>query len=1270
MYATPSFLYIYLYSFRPILFLSLLGFVYVLSLRLSPSLSSPSVCLSLSLSLCVCVCVCVCFRFHVFCRTPHPPPLSPIRHPPPSQPYYPASPPSGPRRRHRHPPLSPCRPHVSSRAPPVRYAAPDCVSHNSAYTPAATATASTAANSSVTSNRRQLSELGSGLRGKRNSNGIRSHKEASAGTIRSTRLGKRHLPPQSPPWAPSSPASATDRVITQRNTDSPFLPSQSPQKHQQQEQRERAPLPSTNYDPLVVASAEPSLSRFDYPIQSPPCYYSPSPVLVTAAPPPFPSPLLQETQQLRHVVRRRGVATAATQAVMEPGIHPQPHPSASSSSPYSQSASSSQQYLQIRTDTTVVSSINSSAADQSSKSASAAIAASSSGPSYEGLCMAVPHSPVTAPVHQPYTARAQQSQAPHHRTSPKGRSSPHRFAVSNTSMACSSVGDADNLGLHRRHNNPREAYGGQRQNSLGHQLQQQHNHHQTDALPQSLERRSSDVVDAVSRSLNTHNDPELEGLPPMRCNNEGEDEMGGRAGRAVGAAGHATTLYSKGFLIATASAKDSSASRGNDGGSTYIPPHLHNGKEQQMPRDDGEASLSQASQSRSPLASTSTGISHRLLTADEINERRRASWAASRSVSQVHSAVASPAAGDNAGGHQKAGYPLVSVQSAHNNLSTASGVSKVSRPAHRQLTKEEANQLIAHRQQQRTAEALALAAAAKDVPAQQQQHELSSLLANTPNNNQSGILHSAPPDSAKPWLLSGDGTQANYFPPEPASTPPVASTSTLGDGGNTLTKPMVFEWLRGTNGGDTGGVGGGASGAGFFSESTAHSWPGVNGWRDSNVVGSSANGGNVNTAMAAFLGAAGGAAGDGGSNGNFNASAVALGRAGQAPGGTSTTAFTWLPNTSNWSPRNQEQQQQQQQQQQQALFSFVPATPPQVGAVSGGAHPSTWGYSNTAMGFTGGSLRSGLLTFLSSPPTPAALQGVSQERIEECIRQCDGQLVQLRHEREQLVQELQRRLYASADSEKQQQQQQQQQHNHADTASWPGALGPHAVTIPSSLMNTITVESAMLPRGTATAETGAIGGGGSAVRQRPLWPFFDDLIVDGNGVAKTLPRGPVDTRELPSPYMEPAMEVDSAEWAGRAPTAAASHQQTCSSGSATVVGPAHQAAASTGALGRSVGHWTAGERSGGRGRRRAETGNQRNNNDGNNNGASSSAGAMATTFSAGGGGHSNNNRCSHDNTPQEQKYLQTDPFSMYMHNKKIATAGVPTTRGSSKAAAA
>lgn len=41
------------------------------------------------------------------------------------------------------------------------------------------------------------------------------------------------------------------------------------------------------------------------------------------------------------------------------------------------------------------------------------------------------------------------------------------------------------------------------------------------------------------------------------------------------------------------------------------------------------------------------------------------------------------------------------------------------------------------------------------------------------------------------------------------------------------------------------------------------------------------------------------------------------------------------------------------------------------------------------------------------------------------------------------------------------------------------------------------------------------------------------------------------------------------------------------------------------------------------------------------------------------GGH--HNRCSHDNTPQDQKYLQTDPFSMYEHNKKKAAGVVPTT---------
>ncbi|GET87250.1 hypothetical protein, unknown function [Leishmania tarentolae] len=952
---------------------------------------------------------------------------------------------------------------------------------------------------------------------------------------------------------------------------------------------------------------------------------------------------------------------------MEPGMHTQRQPSAASPSPYAQSESSWQQYPQSRTDMTVGSFINNSAADPSNKSALAAVTASSRGPSYEVLCTVSPHSSGTAPVQQLCATQAQQSQAPHLRTSPTGRCSPQSFVVSR-SMTSSSVGDACNLGLNRQPSYRSEAYGSQHRNSLGHHSQQQPNNRQRNALPQPLDQHSSDVVDTVSRSLNTHNDPELEELSPMHHDNESEDEMVGHATDVAEAAGHATALYSKGFLISTSSAKHSSTSHGNDGGGTYIPSHLYDGKEQQPSRDDGEAATSQASRSRGPLAiTTAAGISHRLLTTDEINERRRVSRAASRSVSQVHSAVAGPAIDDNAGSHTSSVNPRLGIQTTNSNLNTPSGVCKGSRPAHRRLTKEETDQLIAHRQQQQTADTAtvaAVAAAVTDITSpskqqqqhqhqhQHQQHELSSSLASmSHNNNHSGALHSAPLDSAQPWLLSEEGPQSNYFPPAPASTLQPASTSTMGSGGcSTLTKPMALEWLRGTHGGRTGAGGG----AGFLAESTAHSCPGGNGWCDSNVARNHVSGGNVNikTTMTAFLGATRGAAGDGGSNGDSNASAGTLTGAGQAPGSASTTGFTWLPNTSNWSPHHQPPLQ--------GLFSSVPAAPPQFGSSGGTTNAATWGYNNTSIGFPSGSLRSGSLTFLSSP-TPAALHGMSQEAIEECIRQCDSQLEQLRQEREQLVQELQRRLYAAAKGEKPQ----LQSHNYIDAVGWPGALNPNAVAIPCSAMGTVTARTSMPPRGTSTAGSGSSGGGGGAARQRPLWPFLGDFVMNGDGVANALPRGLVDTRKPPGPCTEPTVEVVSGEWLRSAPAAAAGHQWS-SSGCVAVVQSAHQAATDTSAVGGSVGNWTAEERSGSHGRRRAETGKQRKKNDGNNNGASSSAGTRATTSNTGGGGHSASHRCSHDNTPQEEKYLQTDPFSMYMHNKKIVTSGAATPKSSSR----
>ncbi|CAJ1020701.1 hypothetical protein Q4I30_002321 [Leishmania utingensis] len=930
---------------------------------------------------------------------------------------------------------------------------------------------------------------------------------------------------------------------------------------------------------------------------------------------------------------------------MEPGVHPQPHPNASFYSPYSQSTSSSQQYPQIRTDTTMVSSINSScAADLGSKSASAAVAPSRSGSLYGGLRIATPHSPVTGTVHQPTPTQAQQSHTPHQRTSPKGMPSQHRFAMWNTSMTCSSSEDAGNLGLHRSFSTPNEAHGSQHQNSHGQHPQQ---HRQTKALPPSFERPSSELMDTISRSLNTHNDPELEGLPPMRPDDEDEDEdedeMEGHPGGVVKAAGHATTLYSKGFLIATTSSiKDSPVSCGDGGDNPCILRHLHDGEEQQPPRDDGEASVSQTSQSRGPTASSSTGISHRLLTVEEINERRRASWVASHSVSQVHSAVACPAPGD-ARSEKRPGDPLKSAHST-NNLSTESGISKDSRPAHRQLTKEEADQLFAQCQQQRAA------AAAKNItaPQQQQQHGLSSSLANAANNsNQSGVIHSSASDSTKPWLLSGDDSRAHCFHPTPTFRPPVTSANTVGSGGNTATKPMTFEWLRGTSGS------GGASGTGFFAESTVHPWPGVNAWRDSNVAGSSSTV-NVSAAMASCFGTTGVPAGDVGSSGDFKVSMGTLAGASQPPGGPSTSGFAWLPNTLSWTPQNQQQAQHQR-----TVFSFVPSAPPQVGPVSGATNAVTWGYSPIAVGLSGSGLPSSSHAYLPSLPAAAGLQGLSQERIEECIHHCDMQLVQLRQEREQLLRELQRRLYAAAADGEQQQQQHQHQHTHS--ASWPGALGPNAATISNSIVDIATARPAIPPRGAVTAGARAIGGGGSTFGQGPLWNCFGDLVVDGNVMTNAFPRGPGDTREPPGLCVDPIMEVDSEEWLGRTPTAAADYRQLSSSGSATTGGPAHQAAA---------GSRFTGERPGGLCRRRAEAGSQRNSSGGNSkNVVSSLAGVEATKSSAGGGGHSTN-RCSHDNTPQEQKYLQTDPFSMYMHNKKLATTGGVAAPISSKASAA
>ncbi|KAG5482691.1 hypothetical protein CUR178_06728 [Leishmania enriettii] len=1114
----------------------------------------------------------------------------------------------------------PASPQGSSQASPTRDTASERISSNSASALTTAANASKAANSSDNSHS-QLNRLGSG----------RQLCGTPAAPAAANQLQQRQAEQQTPPHAlaargpivPGKFYSSADYPTQCR----PRLSSRPPQQQQHQ-----ASPPSENCNTSVKTPTVSSLSRAERPIQAPPYYYTPSPALVSKEPPPLPSLPLKKAQQQRSSVCRRESTAAAAHVVMEPGFHTQPHPSASYYSPYSQSTSSSQQYPQIRTDATLVSSINSSSsADPASKSASAVVAVSGSGSWCGGLRIAAPHSPVTSPLYQSYPAREQQSHASYHHTSPRGTSSSPRFAVSNTTITCSSVNELCSPVVRRGLSNPNELCISQRRNLVGQQSQHQQ-HCQAKMLSQPFERRNSDTMDTVSRSLNTQNDPELEGLPPMRRNDEeDEDEMVGQAGGVVGAAENATTLYAKGFLIATSSsAKESLESRHNGGSGIFAPTHMHDGEEQQQPCDDGEGSFSQATQSRGPTASASTGISHRLLTVEEINERRRASWVASHSMSQVQSAAADTPLDDSARTQKISRNPINSTQSTNNNLSAASEVSRGNRPVHRQLTKEEADQLIAQRQQQRAAEAAAATAAsaaatANGTTAQQQPHKPSSSPASTSSiNNHSGVLHLSPSDSTKPWLLSGDGTQASYFPPAPASAPPAASTNIVGSGGSVAAKTMSFEWLQGTCGG--------GGGAGYFAESTAHSWPGVHTWRDS--------------------GAAEGAAGDGVPGSDFGAPANTLARTGKALSGTLTAGFTWLPNTSNRTPLDQLQRLQHRQQ---TVFSLAPPAPSQAGSVSGATNAAPWGRSAGTIGLSGDTLHGDSLTSFPSLLTAAVLQGLSQQHIEERIRQCDVQLERLRQEREKLARELQGRLHSATDGEHHQ----QPQHNHRTATSSPGALGLNAVTIASRVMSTVPGDPAMPPNGVATEGAGAIGGSGSAVDQSPLCPFFGDLVSDGNVARKAVPRGSAEKSKSPAPCVDLVKGIDTKEWAGRTPAAAADRRRQSGTGA---VG---------GGEGGSVGKWSAGERCGGRNRLRADTGNQRCISvDSNNNGAPSSTSAVATSSNAGGRGHSTNNRCSHDNTPQEQKYLQTDPFSMYMHNKKIATAGAATTpAGSSDAAA-
>lgn len=660
------------------------------------------------------------------------------------------------------------------------------------------------------------------------------------------------------------------------------------------------------------------------------------------------------------------------------------------------------------------------------------------------------------------------------------------------------------------------------------------------------------------------------------------------------------------------------------------------------------------------------------------------------------------------------------------------------------------------------------------------------------DGSQSGYLSQAPgPASAPPRTL-------------PAA-PGIASTTS-----HSGSAPVQFEWLQGATAGSRGGVapdggagaeaytasgaGGGAGSyyadAGPAAISDAHPWSGSNPWRDASAtsggggggVGLMAGGGiaspntsssnaHLHAAMAAFLGGGGGgAAGQSLAGQAFNASV-----SGPIPGAASSTGFPWLPTASYWSPQDpaasqhhpaaptpsQQQQQQQEPSQSHELFPLMPtaattatsASPPLLdgvmsssNATAAAAAAAAWGSSNPGMMFSNSSVRSGSLTFLPGMLTAALAQGMPQDQLEMRIRQCDVQLERVRQEREQLVQELQRRMYAASQGAGMASIKQEQQPASAnpsgppprrDAAEWTTSLEPpHTAVIPNTVMNITSSGGLLSPNAMGL---GAASGGDV---QSPMWQYFSDLVVDGDAMLKGTRRGPGDSRDLPGPCMDPILEVDGEEWAAAgARELGAGAAPTMTSTSGTSAGPRvrsgsneHVSASTTAAKhaagahgGGRTGNWSMGERStsgsAGRSRRRGDGGgniggggggNQRGGNTNNstsrgqrpgqqplrstNNSRSGRAPSRDRSYTSRGPGGGNNanqhqhhhgnnnggagggggaqsstapNRCSHDNTPQEQKYLQTDPFSMYMHNKKIATAGggAPTAAAPKDAAA-
>ncbi|KPI88394.1 hypothetical protein ABL78_2513 [Leptomonas seymouri] len=803
------------------------------------------------------------------------------------------------------------------------------------------------------------------------------------------------------------------------------------------------------------------------------------------------------------------------------------------------------------------------------------------------------------------TSEPQSQEKPAVSQSPSRTASSTNLPAQSTSMSFSSVDDTRNLRMRDSNNN---GYGGRRNRQSP-----------------PWRRRSADnsVMDAVSRSLNTHNDPELEGLPPM-----GDEPT----------AGGSTLFYDKGFLISTSPGADRDPGVSNISGRDFVAAQLQDeGQQQQQSQHPHklENSGSDASRSRGPATSAS-GISHRLLTAEEIQQRR---CAASRSASHATSRV------QMCTGETNKGFS--------NNSSV--GTSANSKPAHRQLSKEETEKLIAQRQQQfkgqeKLKQQLPRVTSAATNASPPPSHMYSA------HGNAGVSVGSAPlTSSATPWPATDDGTQATQRQGLAGQAPPPAST-----GG-----AVAFEWLRGA----TAGVGG-------FADPSACSWPKVHQWRDN---ASTATAGAVRSALFSGVATGGGGAefGDAG-DGRIGANGLAIPSVGAAEGGA-TGAYTWLANASHWSSLQQQQQQQ-----------LIPSVTALAAAPRDTLSfmPSSHALLNAAA-----PLGSAGSTASSAPPSglqftgPLAgltlgfLQSLSTEQIEGGMRQCEEQILRAQHDREMLALELQRRQYALAGTSA---------HNGdigitgggggggggpaaatAEAMNWAGAL--HTPTKTNYITKTV---------------NSATGGGGSANTGSPS-RFFSSPCVEG------LPQS-LDTR---ASALHIATGLNFSTVAGRGmssigtTTGGASEQRYGSSD-----GPAAEAAASSGASpsktsmsaadSASGGCWEPAEhlsannsrsskhhkssvasRRYGNGNRSCGHSSVENKSLHGGRGSNNASVSLGTAPTSAGAGRatSTGNRCSHDNTPQEQKYLQTDPFSMYEHNKKI-TAATSTTATAAAAA--